>query len=261
MAELNALSAGAVHQTSWVRSRRESRYYVGIAIVLLAIILVGFTRSFYLRPFFTFHHSLDLSGSARMPVLVILHGMVLTAWFLLFFGQVWLAATRRVHVHRQLGIAAAVTAAVLVVVTAPTIILAIPRLEHAHIPAEIIATLVAGDALSLVWFALFVGLALYLRRRSDTHKRLMVLACVAILVPALARLGDMLGQPTLVIVGGSVALCLSLVIYDLASRKRLHAVTLWGGLLLVVANPLLMALLIALNEKYAFVAALGRLAE
>ena len=86
------------------------------------------------------------------------------------------------------------------------------------------------------------------------------MASISILVPALARVGDMLGNPVIAIVGGTIALCLGLAIYDYVSRKRLHSATIWGGLLIVVVNPLLMALLSVLNARYAAVDALGRFA-
>ena len=134
--------------------------------------------------------------------------------------------------------------------TLPTVILSIPRLDRAHIPRDVTQGVVIGDSLALVWFALFVGTAVCLRRRVDTHKRLMVLASIAILYPEQARIGDMLGNPPLAIVGGTIALCLSMAIYDYVSRRRLHSATVTGGLLIVFANPLLMACLSALDAHY-----------
>jgi hypothetical protein len=258
MAETGAIAA-STHRLAATGVRANSRFYVGIALTFLVIVVWGFTRSFYLRPAFTFHHALDLSGTASMPLLVVLHGLVISTWFVLFFAQVWLAATRRVDVHRQLGIAAVSVAALLVVLSVPTMILSIPRFDHAHIPREVTGQIMIGDSLSLVWFSLFVSTAVWLRRRADAHKRLMVLASISILAPAQARIGDMLGNPAVAIVGGTIALCLALAIHDYVSRKRLHRATVWGGLLIIVANPLLMAWLAALDGRYKVVDAIGRL--
>lgn len=261
MAELSALAAGAPTAPA-VRSRSESRYYVGIGIALLAIVVWGFTRSFYLRPFFAVHHALDLSGTARVPPLVVMHGLLLTAWFGLFAVQVWLAGTRRINVHRQLGIAGAVVAVLLVLSSAATMLYAVPRLDLAHIPRDITVTLVVGNSLALTYFSLLVGTAIWLRRRRpDVHKRLMVLASISILVPALARIGDMLGNPALVIVGGTIALWLSLAVYDFVSRKRLHVASAVGGLLLIIANPLLMTWLIGVSKRHGLVDTLACIAN
>ena len=260
MAETSAIAASA-HRTAAAGIRAESRFYVGMAAAFLVLMLWGFTRSFYLRPLFTAHHSLDLSGTASMPVLVALHGLVITAWFLLLFAQVWLAATRRVGVHRQLGIATVIVAALLVALALPTVLFSIPRFDHAQIPREVTQQIVAGDLLALLWFSLFVTTAVCLRRRTDVHKRLMLLASIAIFAPALARVGDMLGYPAPVIIGGTIALWLAIAIHDYLSRKRLHSATVCGGLLIVVANPLLMAALVAFSTQYKVVDGLARFAS
>ena len=244
MAELGAVIAGGDRPASQVRSGRE--YYTAISLVILAIVVGGFVRSFFLRPFFSTHHALDLSGSSGMPALVIAHGAVLTAWFLLFVAQVRLVATNRTYLHRRLGVATVVVAALLIAVTLPTIILSMARFDHAGIPRMVSTNVAINDFLSLAWFALLIGIAVYMRRRPETHKRLMVLASIAILAPATARIGDMFGNAVVVIVGGQIALWLSLAIHDFATRKRLHSATIWGGLLIVIVSPLLAALLNAL---------------
>lgn len=116
------------------------------------------------------------------------------------------------------------------------------------------ALLLLVDTLALVWFSSFIGAAIVLRRRRpDAHKRLMMLASLAILYPAQARVGDMLGNGGLAIVGGTIALWLSLVIHDFISRKRLHVATAVGGFVLIIANPMLMSLLVGIMQRTRFI--------
>lgn len=53
-------------------------------------------------------------------------------------------------------------------------------------PADAANIIVWGNYVSLLLFALFVGFGVLLLRRPEAHKRLMLLASVAIIGPALA---------------------------------------------------------------------------
>src|SRR3546814_8507537 len=80
-------------------------------------------------------------------------------------------------------------------------------------------------------FALLVGAALRFRRRSDIHKRLMLLGCVGLLTAAIARI-----PLTLLREGGIVAaflttlaLVLACVAWDTIAQRRLHPAFAWGA--------------------------------
>lgn len=99
-------------------------------------------------------------------------------------------------------------------------------------PVDVVRTIVWTDLASLLIFSTFVGAALYWRRRSDVHKRLMVLASMAILGPAVARIVSLLAPPpalgiviqTLPLVG----LPLTVVVHDLLATRRVHWATVVG---------------------------------
>jgi hypothetical protein len=98
-------------------------------------------------------------------------------------------------------------------------------------------TIPLGDMLV---FGLLVGAGFYYRRRPDVHKRLMLLATVAILPAAVARLPFDLflqGGPW-VFFGIPDLFVLVILLYDLLARGRPHPVTVWGGLLLAVSHAL-----------------------
>jgi hypothetical protein len=97
---------------------------------------------------------------------------------------------------------------------------------------------------------LFAAIGVLNRHRPDRHKRLMLLATMSLIGPALARIVTLVVQGTGIpgvpgVVGAVILVNLfvaALVIHDLASRGRLHPVTLWGGGLLVLTEPLRFAI-------------------
>ena len=70
----------------------------------------------------------------------------------------------------------------------------------------------------------------------------MLLATIAILPPAIARWVLLLGLGPSVVFAVATLLLVPIVAWDLKTRRRLHPVTLWGGLMLIVSGPLRLAL-------------------
>jgi FtsH-binding integral membrane protein len=92
----------------------------------------------------------------------------------------------------------------------------------------------------------FTGLAatgLWYRRRADVHKRLLTLATIALLGAPIARLpfgAQVVGLP------GVFALAdlflVACIAYDITTLRRVHPATIWGGLAIVVSQPLRLAI-------------------
>jgi hypothetical protein len=88
----------------------------------------------------------------------------------------------------------------------------------------------------MLCFAGFVTAAVWVRARKEAHKRLMLLAYASIIGAAIGRIaGPSLGP--LPALGLSRTFVLAGVIYDLASRGRVHAAYVWGGTLLTLSLP------------------------
>lgn len=138
---------------------RRIGYFTVMSGVLLLFVLVGFSPTFYLRPFVELP---PLSGPLHV------HGAALTVWFVLLFVQALLVRSKNVRLHRRLGIAGAVVA--ICVVAASSWILALqdaPYVDEAPVRGF-------GNLMSLVAFALCVGAGVSLRRRPPAHRRLML---------------------------------------------------------------------------------------
>ena len=233
--------------------------YLLAAVVIPLVVLAGFARTYYLKGFF---------ATPPLPSFIVqVHGIVMTAWVVLFIVQVTLVARRRTKLHQQLGILGAGLAVLVFIVGILTALFAAARvLNDPHLvlppgtpPPLPFLVIPLGD---MMVFAILIGAALYYRKRLDIHKRLMLVAAINLMAPAVARipLGFIANGGPLVFFG-LVDLCLlGFVAFDTIRHRRLHRAFLWGGLLVILAQPLRI-LLAGTHAWSTFAAALVRLVQ
>ena len=213
--------------------RRDRLFYTGMAVLAAALVFVGFARTYYLK---------DLFGRPPLVPLVHLHGILFTSWFVLLLSQATLVAAKRTDIHRRLGAVGAGLAGLMIVVGPIT---AIRAARRGFGPPGGLSPLVflVIPIFDILVFAILVAAGLYYRRQSQTHKRLMLLATIAILPPAMARLpfAFILATGPLAFFGLADLVLLACIFYDVVAHRRLHPAYLWGGLLLVVSQPLRLA--------------------
>ena len=227
-------TATASRSLSQPSSRYDRVFYGGMAITMGLVAFVGFARTYYLSWYFGTHGT--ISGGPLTAV-VHIHAALFTAWVLLFVAQTSLVATHRVAVHRRMGVAVAVLAG-LMVAAGTTIAIATARRGGAPpgISPEQFLAIPLGD---IAGFATLVAIALWMRRNKEMHKRLMLLAYLAILAAAVARFPGVLPLGPLAFYGFTfIPFLAAVVIYDWVTRGRVHPVYLWGGGLLIASVPL-----------------------
>jgi hypothetical protein len=212
-------------------------FYSGMAIAMAITAFIGFAPTFYLRFYF---HALTISGARSLSPLAQLHGALFTTWILLFIMQTALIAKHKVAMHRRLGIAGVLLAAVMTVVGATTAIKAAAR--GSAPPGADPLSFLAIPMVDMLLFSTFVASAFLLRRNREAHKRLMLLAYISIIVAAVARLPGVFPLGPLGFFGLGYIFLLIAVIYDLGSRHRVHRAYIWGGALMVASVPLRLAL-------------------
>jgi hypothetical protein len=217
---------------SMVVARKQDRvFFTGMAVAAAVSVFLGFAPTFYLRPYFVV---------PPLTPLLIAHGVIFTSWIVLFVAQTVLVATHRTSIHRRLGWAGAALAALMVIVGAVT---GIVRTRVADTPATLpqLASLTVplGD---IFVFGCLVAAAVYYRQRVDYHKRLMLIATLAVLPAAFARwpFAFTHRQDLLVSFGLADLAVVLVILYDVMTRGRPHVATILGGLLLVVSHPLRM---------------------
>ena len=192
----------------------DDRFFLAMAGAIVGTAFAGFARTYYLKPF---------GDSAPLSLLVHIHGVVFTIWILLFVAQITFVAIRRTDWHRRLGVAMALIASAMVILGAMT---AVASSKRGVVPAGTGADQLGGLAFTIgniVAFACLVTIGILLRRRFETHKRLMLLAAINLLPPAIGRI-----WPN----GAPLLFCLFVLagpLYDRVSRGRVHAAYTWGG--------------------------------
>lgn len=219
----------AVHAAT----RYDRVFYGGMGVLLAAIAVVGFAPTFYLRSWFGAPPT--VAGATDLTPLAQIHGAVFTAWMVLFITQTSLIASRRVKVHRRLGVAGAVLAAIMVIVGYLTATAAARR--GAAPPGAEPLSFLAVPLFGLMLFATFVTAAVLRRRDKETHKRLMLLAYISIIAAGVARLPGVLPYGPFMFFGIGYGVSLLGAAYDWWSRGKIHRVYYWGIPLLLISVP------------------------
>jgi hypothetical protein len=212
----------------------ENRWFVGYflsGVIVAAIMFAGFAKNFYLRAWI---------GTRPITVMVHVHGLVMTAWILLFLTQALLIAKRRTDLHRKLGIAGAFLAVVVVALGIYTISNSILRQNPDANPQSFALLYVAFDGLSLLLFGGLVLAALRRRLRPQIHKRLMLMALVSLLPPAFGRFVAYCTRVGVfeIVLGLMCATVSSCIVIDTVRHRRLHPTLVWSGALVIAVNIL-----------------------
>jgi hypothetical protein len=210
-------------------------FYGGMASVLALTVVLGFAPTYYLKVAANDGSLATITGAPATP-LIHLHAVLFTSWVALFIVQTALISMRRVTVHRRLGVAgAALAIAMIAVGTLAAIGMAKRGGAPPGVPPLAFLAIPLGD---MVMFAGFVTAALVLRRRREAHKRLMLLAYASLMAAPAARLPGMLPLGPFAFYGVALVFPIAGVIYDLATRRRVHPAYVWGGTLLMLSVPL-----------------------
>jgi hypothetical protein len=221
--------------------RTRSRFYFGMTIALAVTVFIGFGPSFYVKP-------LLASAPARpLSTLLVVHGLVFTAWVILLVVQAGLVTRGFTRLHRQLGVAGAVLAALVVLLGTAAQLASVARdiRSGAYDTSPFLQNVAFGGFASLLVFAALAGTAIGLRRRSEAHKRLILLAAIAIVGAATARIGGIMQvaltglrpMPLFGVVMTDLFL-VALVVHDWLTARRVHWATLSGCLAILSMQAL-----------------------
>jgi hypothetical protein len=245
---LNDAKSGA---GSWV-AVIDRWFYVAMTLFLIAVILIGFVPDSVLR-------AGDIAQGGRPDFLwqAHFHALTMASWMALLLTQTVLMATGRTGWHMQLGILGMVLAPLMVVAGAMLVPAQFAaRIAFAEAGGPAAASEIAEMARNMtntallqlrsgISFAVLVAIALAARRfDAGLHKRMMILATIAPIGAALARMPFLYNSqpdsPFTTLAWPAVCL-VPMMAWDAYRLRRVHlaygiflAVTVAGSLVVMV---------------------------
>jgi hypothetical protein len=198
----------------------ERTFYSGMAILLCVCVFIGFSPTYF------------QAGMLRAPLhshILHIHGAVFTLWMLLFVVQAFLISARRVRWHRSFGTVAFCLPPIMIVLG---VLAAVDALHRGlKIGALDPAVSAAIPLIGIVGFTIVIYASWRARRTPDAHKRLILIATMSLVAAAFGRFPwARIGLPPAAgAVTGLGILLLILVVYELATIRRIHRSTMWAA--------------------------------
>jgi len=189
-------------------------YFSGI---LLITVVFAFSMNILLK---NFHLNSSMS-------LIVIHGLSMLLWYFILFWQTRQIRSNSIKGHKQLGL---MTIFLAIAIIISGIMIAISNFKG------------EGEALTLFsnFSGMFVFSVLYVfaitnRQKPDIHKRLMIVASIAMLSPALVRILRIIDINDFVTLPFWLLFIAVLPIYDYRELKKVHKATLLAtGFLLII---------------------------
>jgi len=207
------------------RKASERKFYSRMALFLVALVLLGFAPSFYLRGIVPSYPR----PNPTLPPAVILHGSVFTLWMAAIVAQTQLISARKHEIHMRLGKLTLLLAILMIPVMYLTAVWQVARANQPPFTDPLTWTIV--PLAGIVPFAFLVWQGWAHRRNAQWHKRMMLSAAILVVMgPAIGRLP--IAPP--VLPGFTVqfllglALFVPLFIWDRRSQGHVHPATKLG---------------------------------
>ncbi len=223
----------------------ERRYFTVMALVMIAVSIAGFLPAI-VDP---------ASRRAPLTPLAAVHGMAYFTWLVLFLVQTRLVATKRITLHRRLGVAALVLFVLMIPLGYVTTIEMVRRgfdlsgdqnVDHythaGYIDPQFGAVF---NFYALVAFSLLAAAGFALRRRSEIHRRLMLYATIVLMgapvthfwghLNVFKHVGPQVGA--ILVVAPMGFLMFSCAVRDFVVLRRVHPLTLALSIILFAMLP------------------------
>jgi hypothetical protein len=227
------------------KPRTESRqFYVRMAYACAFIAFAGFTPTYW-APVAT--------GTFDGPPLLHVHGLLFFSWTILFVVQTRLAAAGRYERHRMLGLAGISLATAMLFAGMIVSIQSIDNGVGQSFERQARGFSIVPISI-ILFFAAMVGAAVANVRRPEVHMRLMLMASITLLPPAIARVFFLLFAPAgaprpgtgapppveLSVVPSLVSdiLLVVAIVHDWRTRGRPHPVYLIAGAAMIAVQAM-----------------------
>jgi hypothetical protein len=204
-----------------VTRRPNARIYLAVSVVCLSIALVGFWPR-YFGPL--------LAGTLSTVPIIHIHAVVMMGWLLLLMVQVALVVNGRRALHMKVGQVGMLWGIVVILVGWTTAIMRFGERVQAG-QFQLAANRLFAPMTDMLVFAPFLAAAWVYRRRSQTHKRLIVVASTILLIAAVHRIALFGGRnppPLPLLLPIWLSPILLGMVHDAVKTRRVHPVYLMG---------------------------------
>jgi hypothetical protein len=165
--------------------KRDRFFYVAAGAIFMVLIVLGFQQYIF--------HGLHVDGSPIAPAMlavVVAHSSAIFLWFVGFLVQALLISTHNRRAHMTLGWGV-VGIAALIVVTGPLVATRSLQVD----PSQVVFDWPSRQFLLVMYteialFAAFVTMGVLNRKRPRIHRPMMLMACLAIVSGATARIAQ-----------------------------------------------------------------------
>lgn len=182
---------------------------------------------------FGFHAVVKAGHLPPLSASLVIHAILMFAWYGLFALQAGLVRSDNVSLHMRLGKLSILLAAGVFV--SGFFVMA----GNYERKAEPLVAM--SNVMAMVAFAALYAAAIANRTKPDTHKRLMLFASILMFAPALTRFARAFDLGEGIILPSWLLTVLSVIVYDITRIKRVHSATIAGSVIFVLAVVLMIA--------------------
>ena len=209
----------------------DHKFFAAMAGVILAAVFLGFAHTYYLAGMF----------KAKLPSPIVhAHAIVFSSWILFFILQIVLVSVNRVGWHRSLGMFGAVLAFTVFVFG---VLAATDSFARGFAPPGsgiAPATFYAVPFCEMMTFLVLFTAGFVMRRDAAAHKRLMLIATLELLGPAIGRWPFAILHKVPPLISLTILLFILFVAaFDWWTLRKLHRATLKGGSFVIVSQLLM----------------------
>lgn len=215
-----------------VRKIRKSKFFLIMGMVGLFAIFVGFSKPFIIPV---------TQQTFKAPFSIYFHAAVSLAWVLLFTIQSSLIHKKKYKLHIRLGFVG-----IFLAIATSFSLLPVSKFIVERDLKLGLGEMAYSNSISLLTtafiFLVLVGFAIYFRRQSIIHKRLLLLATIVLLWPAWFRFRHFFPNVPRPDIWFGLVLSDSLIIvswiWDKISNKRIHPSLLYPGIAIIIEQAI-----------------------
>jgi len=214
--------------TVWVLPSRpvmdsDRRFYLTMALALLATTILGFVPTFHLR-----FALADGQSFEPLRLLIFIHGLLFASWIMVFIIQLTLIPVGRTDLHRRGSDMAIILITAMILIDLFIALRSVDRSLTAPTGVDPRSWL-AVPLLDVPLFTVLILIAKANRHIQQAHRRLVLVAMIDMMRPSLGRLLPLFGAPVWAALLAPLLFLVPQIVRDLRLRDRIHPATLWSS--------------------------------